>query len=860
MTKTIEFAQHIRTSSKARRGFRTFKRTLSVITDQLDEKLGTYGVYTPTQYQNFQEMEPKDYPKLFMFYRLEGRRVLCKSTYEGNDLHSYPPRAGNYIAHALICNIEERFNPIEVFKKATWKTIDNIRDEDDVAGVDLSIEALRVSLQENHEDTSYLKVLLEPPHEGYNRQNMFKQAVDAIINQKKVIIVDDKEMLESWMFCLLQAFPEEFVFKSLNIASFSNSNLLMEVCNVLCFEPENVEKIRRHSDYEKWEIVTKNSARGEAPYYARVLTECIAEKDGKDFAAFKREVFKEFDSTSTFSVEEFNKHARFFDELHKIGEMSEEGFVGFLSLYIKEYAKVRVIFEEIKSKKIWKKIMVFWKALKGEKPTHNLENYKFILENYSVPGETDQLWLEFEKMVVQSRDFQNNLDTLLDYYRLTKIENPQRLTTYFPKIEQIIGLIENPEIAKARINDVFNTISSLDGQSKAKLEAQLRDIEIIQQIKDANGHEKVIVLYNNRAIFKSESIQIEIEKLIGRLSWEQVFTLIKDGKRECLQYLIEHGPPITFSNVKLVSMLIKSDYREYQADIFELYSELNDKNDFLRCSPKGIQDMIFSKIFISTVPELEKYLGLYKEMIAGEIIVKKFLDVANHSEVWLLCELCYSIQNSNHLRLSQYPNIRNISDTSRNLIFNAVNDLSVEIPERYRQLAEWLSRQKYIKRLVPKSRMEEFSYDDLRSIGAIGEFKDIRKKIKGDSLSEDDLLKLVKLPWEYFCWKELCEQLSVEENREIPNLIAQIIEKFYRSRDDFKYRMWCLLACEYITYLIKYEKSKEFRYCLDIIRINWKEYEFISNRLLVIMYGTNPLYENFKQKSKGFGLSKGPSL
>src|SRR6186713_2072504 len=154
MSKLIEFQQHIRTSSKVRRGFRTYQTSES-IDSETDRNLSSYGVYTPTAYEDSMTMQPDDYPEMFVFYQLDdGRKVVCKSKYIGLDLHSYPPRAGNYISHALVCNRKTPFNPVEVYERAEWKTGREV-EENDSGYVPEHISDLLVDVDPNFHDDQW---------------------------------------------------------------------------------------------------------------------------------------------------------------------------------------------------------------------------------------------------------------------------------------------------------------------------------------------------------------------------------------------------------------------------------------------------------------------------------------------------------------------------------------------------------------------------------------------------------------------------------------------------------------------------------------------------------------------------------
>jgi hypothetical protein len=861
MSKIILFAQHIRTSSKARRGFRTFKRTLSVINDQMDEILGTYGVYTPTQYQNFQEMEPEDYPKLFMFYRLDSYRVLCRSTYVGEDLHSFPPRTGNYISHALVCSDVERYNPIEVFLEAGWMNIDTIKKEDNVAGVDMNIQKLQLELHNDYDDFNehFKKLFFSNSGRKEKRIIMFMHAVDAIILRKRIIIVDERNSLQYWMFSLLYVFPEELIFKYLDIASFFNSNLLMDICNVLCFEPENLEKIKLHNDYKRWDVIDGN-AQHQPSIYAEVLMKCILQEEQKDFRAFKKEVFEEFRVTSRFTMDEFNKYARFFDEIHKINKMSAAEFEGFLTLYLKEEAKVQAIFKEIQSKEIWDKILLFWKSLFNGRYVNDFHYFKLIFDNFAA-NVPERYWLEFEREVIPRVEFSGEIEMLIRYYQLLNNEDSERLVVYYPKIDQILQQIENPEKARTSIRKILDTVRSLDEPQKTKLKAKEKFIDVCQQIKSVDKYEGIIFMYGHRDIFNDENARRGISKLIGHVSWDTLFKLIKEGRSDCLQYLQHSVPNVLPDNKELISILYNNRYQEEQPETYRLYSTLSEQEriEFIKHSPDALKKIILDKISVQSVSILEKILDIYNGIVQEKMIVEKFLiDIEMHEDLWHLCYIL--LEGPDHIQNSAlYPNIIRLGESSRKMVFSAIDDISVEISSKYIRVAELLSRKKLISRNVPKSHLE-FTYDDLRSIGSLNELRDIRRKIKGRAFTEDDLRKLIKPPWEYFCWAELFEHLKDEDKKEIPKMIHNILSE-YKKEDEVHYRKWYFITCEFFIYLISIDNMEEFHALVtQLFQLNWESYDFITNRLLYIMPAENSTYEYYKKHdSKSRWTNRGPS-
>jgi hypothetical protein len=848
MTKEITFAQHIRTSSKARRGFRTFKKTVREVNEQLDETLGTYGVYTPTQYRDFRDRLPEDYPILFMFYNLNNRyRILCRSTYEGEDLHSYPPRAGNYIAHSLICGLNERFNLIEMLLHAPWKTKKQIIEEDDVANpVGINIDSVPLPDCKSYEVDACLNRLLgnDP-----KRQNMFVHAVDAIIDRKQVVIVDDigsnNNRLTEWMFALISVFPIEFVFKNMNISSFANSNQLLEVCNILCVETQNIEKLARYIDESNWEIID-GSVQHKPTYYSNILIECVEQKEGKNFNEFRENVLDEFEPSSSYTRKYFEKLAHFYFELPLIHQMDDEKFNSFLLFFIDEEKKRDKIFDELKNifedepnNFIKNKILNFWIKFAELIRINQFNEFKFkhLLEKY-VPNNLLPLWIDFERETIPRIDFQNDIMKVLKYYELPNQDTTERLDIYYPFIIGAIKSIKDPEYQSLVINKTLSFVSALTNSHKADLNELKRYVKVCQEINAKNGVGKLLCFYKNYEVFKPENLKKEIYRLIAYIPWDQVFNLLRNERNDCLKFFLENGPSQIFSNKDLTFYLCQDDITEYESHIYEEFMKLNksSQKEFLANSPKTVQQLIIRNISIENLPELEKQLTIYSGTENEIKLIENLLaNIEHNNDLWSLCFFMMQKPSAEDGTF-KYPNIRKISKSGRKIIYDAVANESVEIPIDYFDFAEELIKRKIIRRKLPEKN------SNLKLIGGnfiedLTNFIGFKKKYNNSTLSAEYLIETINsnLPWDFYKWEELCKQLSQEEIEQIPRLLYRIINSHSPKNETFLYHQWCYIACEFIIRLIVIDKPKSLKNCLGILAIDSTEYGFILQRLLCIL-------------------------
>ena len=850
----ISFAQHIRTSSKARRGFRTFKRTTEI--EAFDEKLGAYGVYSATQYDNFQDMAPEDYPKLFMFYRLENYTVVCRSSYEGTDLHSYPPRSGNYLAHSLLCPSKERFNPLQVWLANIWKTKQDIEKEDSSEGVGLEIERLVLNLDGDLGYTQDLQELLskDSPRRD-ERALMFTQIVDAIIQRKKVLIVDETKYLEKWAFSLIQVFPEEFVFRYVSIASFATSNALTEICNVLCFEPQNAEKARRYEN-EQVIVVDINTVKVcQVSSYSKVLLESIMSEDVNAFMTFRKQVFHEFSVNSSYTLEEFVRNARFFDELYRMHEKNDRQFSEFVYNYTQDKQKVDAIFQEMKNQELWDEFILFWRALRTVKPTNNFEHYKEI-HRYSIRGLTDGQWIEFEKEVVSNIDFSNQLNTLYHYFHLTEIESLARMEVYFLKIEAILSKIDEnaqPDLIKF-VKQFFKPLSDVHLYKLEEIEMYLDVHEKIQ--KAQSQEQQIFLLVDKSNVIRTFEQKNKIATLIKEFTWKEIFYLIKNNRHQGVIKLYDLNYNIQLPNKQLALYIAKNEKNNLDGvQLYAFYSCLQDsgKIDFITHSTQKIKQIIIERESLRKVSDLERYLSAYREMLGEEIILEKFRkDYDSIREIWHLLEIF-----DDQIKFStQYQAISKIKENNR-LIFNKIINIDKSpIPPEFEKIAERLTRKGQIKRKTPKTTIE-YSYNDLVSIGTISEFKDIYKRIDG-KLFQEDMIKLVKPPWEYFVWRELHRHLKKPHQAEVPNLINNVLN-YYSEKHPNLYKKWCYIACEYIIFCIIDNNMEMFRIALGQFNIDWSEYDFICNRLLCILTENNEVSEYFYKHEKYRSFGEGPT-
>ncbi len=598
MNGTVQFQQFIRTSSKSRKGFRTYQRSKS-FNESLEDKLATYGAYSSTLYSNIAEMQPTEYPILFMFYALAGVKIICKSVYLGLDLHSYPPRYGNYISHTLLFKGTEKFSPIEIYEKASWKTGEQVAKEDN-GPVPEYIDDLSVTIHPDFVDTKWFNWLACPSDDLVNRhfmterKAMFVAAIDAIINRKQLIIVDTKEMLLNWAMTLLQALPLDFVFNNLYIASFAISNIPLDICKVLCIEKENVERIKRYAPEAVILNVEKIVLPSSTSLFATALLEAIVDND---FEKFRKIVFPKVIETGTYKINDFNKETLIYTSLKEISGMLEEEFKSFLKTVIERPDYIDYVFQEIKDQQATDKYPVLWDELKKSKSisTDNLEGYKSIAA-YTVPNVTDEIWLSFEKKIIEEIKFET-INEICNFYDIVKIKSENKDAFYYDLIMLKIKNSATYKIANEGIKSIRNIITIFSAAQQKEIEATENYLRIYDEIKAVDTiEEKYAVILKNHLPEAGWEIK-NIKSILPSITWKDFFNLLSINKPLLSDPFNIELISDKLPERELAHFIILENYQKDTEGFYKLYEMLSpdNKSIFTQYSPKEIQKIITSK-------------------------------------------------------------------------------------------------------------------------------------------------------------------------------------------------------------------------------------------------------------------------
>jgi hypothetical protein len=805
-------------------------------------------VYSSTAYSDVAAMQPADYPELFMFYSLDGnRKVICKSIYIGLDLHSYPPRAGNYISHALLYTGNELFNPVEIYENAKWKTARDIENEDREV-VPEHIDSLQVVVNPDFYENKWFKNLLIKLDNSNNvndsaiRQRMFKIAVNSIINREQVIISDKKEMLLYWAMALLQAFPLDFVFNHLTIASFANSNLLLDVCRVLCIEKENAERIMRH--VSKARIIDFDNPGSYIPStYADVLTKVIIEND---FDGFRKKVFPKIAASRNYSLREFNNHSLFYEKLYEVENMSSEEFEKFFALFVNQKDCIDDIFNEVSRKQHADKCSIMWKELRKTKTilASDLAHYDFI-SKYTIPPLTDDKWLDFENDVAGRLSF-TSVDEINRFFDITKIDHPQRETLYYDSVMTVIKKTWQHETIEEGLIAIRQRIVDLTDIQKQDLDKIKRYHYVLNNVKKTDDPEKKYKFFLDD-FQKLDDWQVTIlTSLLPQIGWKEFFILL-DKDIFLLRYLYQI-PPISYKLVQkdLALSILEKTYLHDSEELYKFYSALgtDEKKLFEEYTTQEIREIIISKLPIDNLTGLEEILKNFSSTISINTLLNKLIRVAeknsSFTELWKLCSIVHTTDNR-----SFYPTITaSIREEHLSIIYRALDNINIPIPAIHERLARILHDRRFIKRPVPRDEMLNTTYE-LRSIGKLSHLENVKNILTRRSFDHNVLLELIKLPWPHYAWEILFEQLDKENREKLPAVLGNLLSEINNNSNKYSVSKWNNIICHYYVFLIVENKKDHFYNLTGKISISWDDYNYIKRAASVLMNGQTEVFDIF---------------
>ncbi|NUQ23989.1 MAG: hypothetical protein HUU34_08545 [Saprospiraceae bacterium] len=839
----------------------------------MDETLSGYGAYSTTAYPTPREVQ--NYPKLFLFYKLpEGEKVICLSEYVGNDLHSFPARAGNYIAHSLVCQNCEPFNVVQAYldrseeglerlhnlhlpyltiKAGYWKTIDQVKEEDAGATAPYDIEPLTI---ENLNAFDWYPQPFQALFKGDNgiRRDMFLQAVNAILSRKKVIIVDESDKLIHWTFTLLQSFPPAFVFQHLNIASFANSNVLLDLCNVICFELELEDRLKRYESDDRILINYNNPPKSivdrDEAIYANTLF--ISGMTGR-LDGFRHQIDRAFKSPyEPYSLSDLNRNAFYFNGLYKVHTMSEVEFKEFYSKCSDSPERIHEIFIQIKECENWEKCPVIWEASLPINSISKLnEVYKYTIEPY-----TDKYWTVYEKNVLP--DIECSIEDLINYASSTNINSLERANTILEAALSIVQKNSSYEIKKRAIKLFENLIPLSYQAKKGDFDEIKTQIERIEKLRSLNIKDRIIQFAKYiDTINKIEFKELEFE--IGNIDWEAFFLYIDDiSFNDALIKILKDSRtnPLLLPNKSIALDIVLKKYDEDPDSFYNHYKlAIHDQSAIYKHAPKVIKKIIDSQKPITTIDDLESNLQSSDEKDDHLRIMNKFVkDVTSYKTTYLLWELAQLIESNNTL----YPNIVSADATSIRMLYNYLNDSNVEIPENYINLAIDLKIKNKINRQIP-NKSAVFINDELKNVFKASDFIKLNSILDEERITRENIESLVKLPWDCHTWEFLYEHLNLNQKESLPDAISRQLLWSNGNKTVLSHERWCYLACEYIVFLILNNMTNEFLKCVNShIFIDWIEYQYIEKRLLcLIIKNDNECFTLFKRPDRRSWIRKG---
>lgn len=844
--KDYQFSQHIRTSSKVKRGFRTYQKTGDV-DEVLEDKLGKYGLYAPTFYETLDDIKIEDYPELFLFYKLENKTIICSSKYVGLDLHSYPPRAGNYIAHSLIYKDNQPVNPVQIYKNAPWKQSEEVITEDAEGNIPRIVQS-KITFSNEEYDKSYFKNLLLNDSDSKNKQRaeVLKTAIDAIILKRKIVIIDEKDMLIHWTMTLLQLFPVAFVFENIKITSFANSSLLFDVCNVLCFEKENEEPAKRYAKNNEaiilelgGRLAKKNSI------YATLIVQSLIDDT---FDTFRREVFKEFNRHSNYTLEEFDKHTRYFAKLTEIGEMQQEEFSNFVESYAGEKEKEEAIFGQLCAQKLWDKFMSFWEGLVKKKVLNDFERYQEI-SRFVHPPETDKYWIGFERDIVEKLTFRD-IGSLIRYYETSNIEDEARMVAYY---RQSMLILENPNNTISTrediIQQILTTFISLDKEQRLKLEEESVFLSGLKQIKKGSSSKEIskkIFEYWDKLITDAHFMEV-FDSITLPISWELFFELNEKYTTEFLKLYEIQKLERKLPHKKLAIVILRKDYIENNRVLIEAYTNLNngEKSDFEKNAPPEILQIILEAASIIKLSDFENLLRLKEYGIELEEFMEKIKNTFEEDDKFMK-NLKLELFDSKYYQ-PKYPIIYSIRKELNKTFYKkskAERDsekIEVPVDEYVENIGE---NKNQSNQTSINQRIDFFEYFDCL-----------------DEINSSHLLAFLSPPWDYFSWQLFSEKyFSSREHLRLTVLVCGAYEEIKAKGNQKQFHFdiddWRLLIPEYLIFLIISDKIVDFQYFVKHTSMNWRGYDYIRQRLKVLFgknkNDTSVMFFSIKDKSRTF--------
>lgn len=205
--EVIQFAQHIYTSSKTlgEHGTYQYSKTLSKEAVEKLEKIGNYVAPQNLPSNPVSAGGIHKYPIAFIHALMDDKHVFSRVNYLGRDRHSRTGRMGNFFAHNLVQSSGDAFPMWSLFLHGAWQTA--ITDEE--KGRLHPVQELKFQHQASHllgcltEVSSFL-------NESDRKQKAY-QLIDAILNQKRVLIIDTPDALTNWGKVLTVAFPDHLM-------------------------------------------------------------------------------------------------------------------------------------------------------------------------------------------------------------------------------------------------------------------------------------------------------------------------------------------------------------------------------------------------------------------------------------------------------------------------------------------------------------------------------------------------------------------------------------------------------------------------------------------------------------------------
>lgn len=822
--KKYTFSQHIRTSSKSRRGFRTYQMSTD-IHEPFEKNLSILGAYIPS----LQENDLEELPVLFLFTPFDKKYIICKSSYIGLDLHSFPPRKGNYIAHSLVYNRKEPFNLVELYEKYPWKTGEQVKYEDN-GNVRFNIDPKEINLTNEQIYIGYFNDLLQDKH----RANLFKRAIEIMLTQdRKLIIIDEKKYLQSWCMSLLQSFPINFVFENIRITSLANSNVLFDVCNILCVGLENKEKMVKYEDIAYILDISEPKSDHVKSSYAHVVAEHA--KSEKSYKDLKNNLFSRI-SDPNISRRDYDKHAFVLQKISEVAEMEEKEFTDFIQLISKDKSYCASVCDTLFEKGSIDKFPKIWEIFIRSFSIVSVDTYWYLNDNFTLAPHTDTYWLTFEKEIIKQKQF-TSIQELLQFKEVSKeLDQSFNHSVYSTKainiIKRKVSISEKEhEISILRSHSDILTLGLEDEKS---LEHIIESINIYKIIDKKSSIDKLVYFYENLEKILDIEYKDKIIDLIRLTSirWKTVFGAINNHQTDNLKkihHLKKAGYNFFYPNVALIDACINP--KIIPANLAELVKKLTEeekKTIFKLTRNKSIKRAI---IMNKNYPTVQSYLSAVKDyvrIVSPSELLNNFLSNNNHDdrEIWKLL--------SQLVKKKDIPNIDGFN--IEKIISKVLDYLSIsekEIPNGFERFALKLADIGWLKRRLPVKYMYNI-YEELKSIGTITDIRDLNERRIKRPITHKELRLLIKKPWEYYYWRELYYQLTPEEIGTLPDQMSYLFTPTgdqKSSKNNLSPEAYAYIFCEYILFLVIDDLKDELVAALSETILEWKEYEFILARL-----------------------------